>query len=77
MTGYLINTRMGAYCYNLFHYKAIALVVLALGLLTHNNALVAVGTLLIAHSSFDRMMGYGLKYNDDFQHTNLGWMGKK
>ena len=77
MVGYLINTRIGAYCYNLFHHRAIALVVLAIGLLTHNNVLVAVGTLLFAHSSFDRMMGYGLKYTDDFKHTNLGWVGKK
>ena len=77
MLGYLISTRTGAYCYNLFHQRGVALVVLSLGLLTHNNVLVAVGTLLFAHSSFDRMMGYGLKYTDDFKHTNLGWMGKK
>ena len=77
MVGYLISTRTGAYCYNLFHHRAVALVVLALGLLTYNNVLVAVGALLFAHSSFDRMMGYGLKYTDDFKHTNLGWMGKK
>jgi hypothetical protein len=77
MIGYLISTRTGAYCYNLFHHRAVALVVLALGLLTYNNVLVAVGALLFAHSSFDRMMGYGLKYTDDFKHTNLGWMGKK
>jgi hypothetical protein len=77
MLGYLISTSLGAYCYNLFHHKAVSLVVLGLGLLTHNNVLVAVGALLFAHSSFDRMMGYGLKYTDDFKHTNLGWMGKK
>jgi len=77
MLGYLINTRLGASCYNLFHHRAVALVVLAFGLLTHNNVLVAVGALLFAHSSFDRMMGYGLKYTDDFKHTHLGWMGKK
>ncbi len=33
--------------------------------------------LLFAHSSFDRMLGYGLKYNDSFNHTSLGWTGKK
>ena len=77
MVGYIISTRIGAYCYNLFHHRAVALVVLAFGLLTHNNVLVAVGALLFAHSSFDRMMGYGLKYTDDFKHTHLGWMGKK
>jgi hypothetical protein len=34
MLGYLISTSLGAYCYNLFHHKAVSLVVLGLGLLT-------------------------------------------
>jgi hypothetical protein len=24
----------------------------------------------------DRMLGYGLKFSDGFQHTHLGWIGK-
>jgi hypothetical protein len=31
---------------------------------------------LLGHSSFDRVLGYGLKYDDDFKHTHLGWIGK-
>ena len=27
---------------------------------------------LFAHSSFDRVMGYGLKHEDAFQNTHLG-----
>ena len=75
--GYLVNPRIGAWCYNLFHNRAIATALFAAGLLMHNDIMVAAGILLFAHSSFDRMMGYGLKYADDFKHTNLGWMGKK
>jgi len=77
MLGYLINTKVGAYTYNLFHYRAIALIIVAIGLLSTANMLISIGILLFAHSSFDRMLGYGLKFNDDFKHTHLGWMGKK
>jgi hypothetical protein len=77
MLGYLINPRIGAYCYNLFHNRAIALLLVAIGLLVSDEVLISIGTLLFAHSSFDRAMGYGLKFTDDFKHTNLGWMGKK
>jgi hypothetical protein len=76
MLGYLINTRIGAYTYNLFHHRAVALSLVAIGLYLNNELLTAIGILLFAHSSFDRMMGYGLKFTDDFKHTHLGWMGK-
>jgi len=29
------------------------------------------------HVAVDRALGYGLKFNDDFQHTHLGWIGNK
>jgi hypothetical protein len=77
MLGYLVNTRIGAICYNLFHHKGIALVLAAIGFFVQVPALLTVGILLFAHSSFDRMMGYGLKYSDDFKHTHLGWLPQK
>ena len=77
MLGYLVNTRVGAYAYNLVHHRGLALAIVAIGLMTASNVVVATGILLFAHSSFDRMMGYGLKYNDDFKHTHLGWMVKE
>jgi ABC-type nitrate/sulfonate/bicarbonate transport system permease component len=73
----LVNKRVGAYTYNLFHHRAIALIVVAVGLFLANNLVIAIGILLFAHSSFDRMMGYGLKFKDDFKHTSLGWMGNR
>lgn len=76
MLGYLINTRWGAYSYNLFHHRGLALAITAIGLFTSTHAVLATGLLLFAHSSFDRMMGYGLKYRDHFKHTHLGWLGK-
>lgn len=76
MLGYLVNSRIGALTYNLFHHRGIALAVVAAGFLTHLDILITGGLLLAAHSSFDRMLGYGLKFPDDFKHTSSGWMGK-
>lgn len=76
MLGYLVNSRIGALTYNLFHHRAIALVVAAIGFFTHMDVLLTGGILLLAHSSFDRMLGYGLKFPDNFKHTSLGWMVK-
>ena len=76
MLGYLVNTKVGAFTYNLFHHRFMALAIAAAGFLMHADVVTAIGILLFAHSSFDRMMGYGLKYTDDFKHTHLGWMGK-
>jgi positive regulator of sigma E activity len=72
MLGYLLNTRVGAISYNLFHHKGIALVTVALGYYFHNDIVIAIGILLFAHSSFDRTMGYGLKYPDSFKNAHLG-----
>jgi hypothetical protein len=74
MLGYLINARVGAFTYNLFHHKLVASIVLILGVLQSNNYLLLAGLLLLAHSSFDRVLGYGLKYNDSFKHTNVGYL---
>jgi hypothetical protein len=35
-----------------------------------------VALIFLAHSTFDRVAGYGLKYFDSFDHTHLGWIGK-
>ena len=76
MMGYLVNTRTGAFTYNLFHHRAVAIALLLIGFLMHIDILITCGLLLAAHSSFDRMLGYGLKFPDDFKHTSLGWTGK-
>lgn len=76
MLGYLIDTRAGAYTYNFFHHKLIAAAVILVGYGLHNQAVMLYGILLYAHSSFDRMMGYGLKYPDSFNNTHLGPIGK-
>ena len=76
MLGYLINTKAGAISYNFFHHKGIALLTVASGIYFSNNELMLAGIILFGHSSMDRILGYGLKYPDSFQHTHLGWIGK-
>lgn len=72
MLGYLINTRVGAFTYNLFHHKGMALVIAASGFWMNNDWLTATGILLFAHASFDRIWGYGLKLQVGFKNTHLG-----
>jgi len=74
--GYLVNPRVGAFTYNLTHHKAIALAAYVVGAWTGNSSLQFAGLIILAHSSFDRVQGFGLKYPDSFQHTHLGKIGR-
>lgn len=77
MLGYLVNNKIGAFTYNLFHHKAIAILVYLLGIYFQDQLWQLVGIILFAHSSFDRALGYGLKYNSSFNDTHLGKIGGK
>lgn len=76
MAAYLGGPRLGAIAYNLAHNTALAAVVVALGWWQHESFALALGLVWLAHIGMDRLMGYGLKYNDHFQHTHLGWLGR-
>jgi hypothetical protein len=76
MIGYLINPRIGSITYNLLHHKLIAIVIFLLGIYLSNNILQLAGIIMFAHSSMDRLFGYGLKYSDSFTHTHLGKIGR-
>lgn len=73
---YLANPRIGATTYNLVHHKATAILIYIAGISLKNPALLFAGSLLFAHSSFDRVFGYGLKFPDSFDNTHLGLIGK-
>lgn len=76
MFGYLINEKMGSWIYNLFHHRALAIIVLLVGwFMDYEIALVA-GLILFSHASLDRIFGYGLKYERGFKYTHLGKIGK-
>jgi hypothetical protein len=77
MAGYAGGTRVGAFVYNLGHTYLIAAVVAGTGLVTNNGFVIALGLLWFGHIGMDRAAGYGLKYDDAFGHTHLGWIGKR
>jgi hypothetical protein len=76
MIGYLVNTRIGATLYNIFHHKGLGIAIGLIGFLLSSQGIMLAGIILFGHSAMDRMFGYGLKYSDDFKHTHLGTIGK-
>lgn len=73
---YGAGTRFGSWIYNLVHVYALGVVLMALGGLLGSPLLAALGALWLAHSGFDRMLGYGLKAQTSFKDTHLGRLGK-
>lgn len=76
MVGYLVNPRIGAYTYNFFHHRGVAIQAFAAGLLLGSMPIQFAGFILFAHASMDRMLGYGLKYEKGFRYTHLGEIGR-
>lgn len=76
MLGYLVTPRAGAVLYNVVHHKGVAIGLYLAGYFLALHELTFAGVVLLAHSSMDRVFGYGLKFTDDFKHTHLGWIGK-
>lgn len=72
MFGYLLNNKIGAYTYNIFHHKGLALILLVVGAFFKLPLLELSGIILFTHAAMDRMLGYGLKYEKGFKYTHLG-----
>jgi len=72
MVGYLFDTKIGAFMYNLFHHKGVAIAIYLSGTYLSIPLMQLIGVMLFAHSAFDRVVGYGLKYNKGFKFTHLG-----
>ena len=72
MVGYLVNTRVGALVYNAAHSTMAPLLLAAGGLWLAQPLLLQLALIWLAHIGFDRTLGFGLKYGDQFAHTHLG-----
>lgn len=72
MLGYLIDNRSGAWLYNLFHHKGLAVIIFTCGLYFHWPVLQLTGIIMFGHASMDRVFGFGLKYEKGFKYTHLG-----
>ncbi|MGI9550678.1 MAG: DUF4260 domain-containing protein, partial [Aurantibacter sp.] len=75
MLGYILGNKVGAFTYNLFHHKGLAITIYLLGIYLSLPLLQLVGILLFSHASMDRIFGYGLKYDKGFKYTHLGEIG--
>jgi len=75
MLGYVRDTRIGAIVYNVAHTTPVPALIIGLGWWQHRPLVLGLGLVWLAHLALDRLMGYGLKYDDHFQHTHLGVLG--
>jgi hypothetical protein len=72
MVGYASNPRLGAWTYNLVH-SYVAPAALGVGAIVAGARWAAFLSLVWAfHIAVDRLLGYGLKFQDRFTHTHLG-----
>jgi hypothetical protein len=76
MLGYLTGNITGAFFYNLFHHRGLAVCCYLLGVYLSLPLLQLAGVVLFAHVAMDRALGYGLKYEKGFRYTHLGQIGK-
>ena len=74
--GYMASEVTGAYIYNFLHHRGIAILLYVTGILIGQPILALAGLIIFAHSSLDRVFGYGLKHTLGFKHTHLGHIGK-
>ncbi len=72
MLGYLVGLRAGAWSYNVAHTYTVPFVVWIFAHATHHSYLISLSLIWAAHIGFDRLLGYGLKYETGFKDTHLG-----
>lgn len=77
MVGYVRSTKLGATLYNLAHATPLPAALAAFGWWQDHRLATAAGLVWLAHIGMDRVLGYGLKYDDHFQHTHLGFIGTR
>ncbi|MBP1930966.1 DUF4260 domain-containing protein [Ammoniphilus resinae] len=71
MLGYIMNVRVGAAAYNLFHTYLVSILPLVWGIVTKSDWSIMVGLIWTAHIGMDRLLGYGLKYTTHFKDTHF------
>lgn len=77
MIGYGLNPKAGAWLYNFFHHKLVAVIILISGFYFNIPLVSFTGIILFGHSAMDRIFDYGLKFEDNFKNTHLGRIGRE
>lgn len=76
MAGYLLGAAGGALFYNLAHTYLAPAALVGAGVVLGFDWTLPAGAIWTAHIGFDRVLGYGLKYNSSFHDTHLGRIGR-
>ena len=71
MAGYLVNNQVGSIVYNIGHTYVLPLLLGVLSLLFSAPLGLQLALIWLAHIGMDRVLGYGLKYEDGFKSTHL------
>lgn len=72
LAGYLLNSRIGAIFYNILHAEIGPVVLAGCSILLGAPLVLNLSLIWFCHINFDRMLGIGLKYLNDFKQTHLG-----
>jgi hypothetical protein len=76
MLGYLAGNRIGATAYNAVHTYIGPGLLAGLGIWSGADVALPIAAIWVAHIGFDRMLGFGLKYERGFNFTHLSLIGK-
>lgn len=77
MVGYVWGPRLGAWTYNAVHSFAVPGVLGVVAVLDGSRWAAFLALLWAFHIGVDRLLGYGLKFQDRFTHTHLGEIGAR
>ncbi len=69
--GYLINARIGAVIYNVFHTYTVPVVLVTVTFMFAIKLLLLISLVWCAHIGMDRLFGFGLKYKTSFHDTHM------
>lgn len=72
MVGYFSGAALGALTYNVVHTYVLPMILYTGGLLTERSGWIAIAIIWAAHIGFDRLLGFGLKYPEEFRATHFG-----
>lgn len=71
MLGFLLGPRRGAVFYNVAHTYLAPLILWLIGYIAGIPELTPLSLVWAAHIGFDRLLGFGLKYQTHFKDTHL------
>lgn len=71
MIGYMMNKKIGASIYNVGHSFLLPLFLAGSYLYVSNDYILMLSIIWAAHIFLDRLLGFGLKYEDSFNQTHI------